>query len=373
MANYVSTLTGPQMDAALLDMAEHNSEAWAVGTRDGSAVSSADVTYHNNAAYYADQANGAAARAEAAVPAGTEGAVMFSTAQTLSDAQKRQAQSNIGAIAVGGYNIVDNGWFTINQRGTASTSTSGAHIVDRWKVSQNLSATVNDDGSITLQPTASGNTYFVQDLPRGTLAVGEVYTVSLLVDGVIRSRDLTMRTSPGFSVLQPSISGVAVSIYQTGSVDRVAIRLTGGTSQTLNIKAVKVEKGYLSTLALDVPPNYATELLRCQRYLFVVNSRTGALSQVGPAIRWSSTTFRVTFPLPTHLYTTPTVSIDDVSALKLYWQSSTAYACTSMTSTNVNTLTAITITVTCSGVSSSAQVAQFAVQAGHILIVSAEL
>ena len=97
MANYVSTLTGPQMDAALLDMAEHNSEAWAVGTRDGSAVSSADVTYHNNAEYYATNAQSAAARAEAAVPPSTAGAVFFDRVQSLTDAQKTRAQTNIGA------------------------------------------------------------------------------------------------------------------------------------------------------------------------------------------------------------------------------------------------------------------------------------
>lgn len=108
MAKYVSALTGPEMDAALQDMAQHNSEAWAVGTRDGEAVSSADVTYHNNAAYYSETAMTAAARAEAAVPAGTEGAVLFSQAQSLTgeivdgasgttvNGQKGQAMSNLG-------------------------------------------------------------------------------------------------------------------------------------------------------------------------------------------------------------------------------------------------------------------------------------
>ena len=97
MAQYQSSLTGPEIDAALTDVAQHNSEAWAVGTRDGVAVTSLDITYHNNAKYYSDNAVGAAARAEAAVPAGTSGAVFFDQAQTLTDAQKEQARSNIGA------------------------------------------------------------------------------------------------------------------------------------------------------------------------------------------------------------------------------------------------------------------------------------
>ncbi len=105
---YVSALTGPEMDAALLDMAQHNSEAWAVGTRNGAAVSSSDETYDNNSKHYATEAEAAAARAEAAVPAGTEGAVLFSQAQSLTgeivegasgttvNGQKGQVMSNLG-------------------------------------------------------------------------------------------------------------------------------------------------------------------------------------------------------------------------------------------------------------------------------------
>lgn len=97
---YVSALTGPEMDEALLDMAQHNSEAWAIGERHGVAVDSSDDTYHNNSKYYATEAEAAAARAEAAVPAGTEGAVLFSQAQSLTAAQKQQAFDNIAPDSV---------------------------------------------------------------------------------------------------------------------------------------------------------------------------------------------------------------------------------------------------------------------------------
>lgn len=53
MAEYQSTLTGAQMDASLLDMAQHNSEAWAIGERNGVPVSSTDPTYQKNAKYWA--------------------------------------------------------------------------------------------------------------------------------------------------------------------------------------------------------------------------------------------------------------------------------------------------------------------------------
>lgn len=146
MAQYQSSLTGPEIDAALTDMAQHDSEAWAVGTRDGAAVTSLDITYHNNAAYYANEAGGAAARAEAAVPAGTSGAVFFDQAQTLTDGQKAQACENIGAQTVNnnvmilgdlGFasnrydstNITAAGWYRLLKLNIAVQGTATAHVV----------------------------------------------------------------------------------------------------------------------------------------------------------------------------------------------------------------------------------------------------
>ena len=145
MAQYQSSLTGPEIDAALTDMAQHDSEAWAVGTRDGAAVTALDITYHNNAEYYATQASGAAARAEAAVPAGTSGAVFFDQAQTLTDGQKAQACENIGAqtvnnnvmilgdlgIASNRYNnstVTSAGWYRLLKLKLATTSNTSQQL-----------------------------------------------------------------------------------------------------------------------------------------------------------------------------------------------------------------------------------------------------
>lgn len=373
MAQYQSSLTGPEIDAALTDMARHDSEAWAVGTRDGEAVSSLDITYHNNAEYYATKADAAAARAESAVPAGTAGAVFFDQAQSLTDAQKAQVYENIG-VSTTNANLADNPWFRINQRQITSVTNAGTTpqpIVDRWNAVQYMDATVAADHITITSRTANSGT-IGQNWPEGTFTVGQTYIISINVGGTIYSREKQFTASSSFATITGS--GVAVSFFNSsGNSDRLRIRPS--STNPLDIYAVKIEKGTASTLALESPPPYAIDLLNCQRYLYVINSRTGTtLSQVGPAIRWSSGgNYRVSFPLPVPLRASPTVTIDDVSALKLYWQSSTAYACTSLTATNVNTLNVITITVACASISSSAVVAQFAVQAGHALIVSAEI
>lgn len=91
MADYISTLTGAQMDAALTDMAQHDSEAWAVGERDGIVVQSGDPAYQNNAKYYAELASNV-------ITGDVTNAVRWDVAQSLTDANKTQARTNIGAV-----------------------------------------------------------------------------------------------------------------------------------------------------------------------------------------------------------------------------------------------------------------------------------
>ena len=79
------------MDAALLDMAEHNSEAYAVGTRNGVPVQSGDETYQNNSKYYADLA-------AAVITGDVTKAVRWDVQQSLTNPQKQQARENIGAV-----------------------------------------------------------------------------------------------------------------------------------------------------------------------------------------------------------------------------------------------------------------------------------
>lgn len=86
--DYISSLSGSQMDAALLDMAERTSEAWAVGERNGIDVSNIDPTYHNNAKYYAEQA----ARV---VPTQGVPAIRYDVEQVLSDAEHEIATRNV--------------------------------------------------------------------------------------------------------------------------------------------------------------------------------------------------------------------------------------------------------------------------------------
>lgn len=89
MAKYQSTLTGPQMDAALAAMPD--AEAYARGTRNGQEVQEGDPTYHNNAKYFAQ-------KAESSFPESyATGAVRGDIDQsTQTEEWRAQARENIG-------------------------------------------------------------------------------------------------------------------------------------------------------------------------------------------------------------------------------------------------------------------------------------
>lgn len=310
---YVSALTGPEMDAALLDMAQHNSEAWAVGTRNGAAVSSSDDTYQNNSKYYATEAEAAAARAEAAVPAGTEGAVLFSQAQSLTDAQKVQARSNISAGQGGtNPNLIDNPWFTVNQRGITSLTGSG-YIADRWNAPWGQATyTVNADGSITIGHGREGQFLQRIALPPNALA-GKTITLSLMLgDGTIGSWTRTV-PSGAADVISASFGGRAFGFSSAASGTAYGYTLwiyTSPSSTTdFTLKAAKLEIGSISTLANDALPNYAEELLKCQRYFLRVLRNGGYSVDVGFGVADSTTTARITIPTPVPMAKNPTVSM----------------------------------------------------------------
>lgn len=90
MSDYISSLSGQEMDTALTDMATHESEAWAVGTRNGISVQSTDDTYHNNSKYWAEQAS-------TYISGDITAAVRWDIAQSISSAGQTQARANISA------------------------------------------------------------------------------------------------------------------------------------------------------------------------------------------------------------------------------------------------------------------------------------
>lgn len=288
MADYISTLTGVQMDAALIDMAEHNSEAWAVGERNGTDVNPDDVTYHNNARYYAQQAQSIA-------PASVTEAVRWDIAQTaLTDANKEMARANIDAGKNGAWtnpNLLDNPWFTVNQR-SAATLPVGGYGVDRWKGGSSGSVTVASGG---LQFVGKGNAYQIPPSGFWDSMTGKTVTASLLFsDGTVQG---------GSGVI-----GSGVTEFGTYNDVRISksssnnFNLESNSDANCIVRAVKLELGSVSTLANDTPPDYGTELLKCLRYQWVVNAESvyGVVGEGTVTTQNTEAMMVVHFPVPMH-------------------------------------------------------------------------
>ena len=264
--DYVSALNGQQMDEALTDVALRNSEAWAVGTRNGVNVTSADETWHNNAKYYAQVA-------QSAIPGTYTAAVRWDIAQGLAGEAQEQARANISAGA-SNRNLLDNPWFTVNQRNfTSVTGTNGVYTVDRWKINNGggtgSSITRTGEGYIKLQTVSTYISY--QQMFGSNELAGKTVTMSVNDDGNIYSHSFTVPARGSADVRAGTFvfkTGCSCHFFvmNTSSAYGYIFQISIGTGYSATIRSVKLELGSYSTLANDVPPDYGEELRKCQRY-----------------------------------------------------------------------------------------------------------
>lgn len=290
-------------------------------------------------------------------------AVSYGVSQTLTDAQKLTARTNIGAASdapastssagivqlydgsdstsvtkaatansvysvtkmPSRQNLLDNwyfcgGLFPINQRGQ-STYSGITNTVDRWKIpSATGSVSVTSNGIIvsTSSSAAADQRRFEQrmeDFPNGI-----PFVVSILVSNVSGSFEVVVGS------ISDSSNRIGSGTFTSGGLITVSGTMTGITdgmvsfinrqagTNTVTIIAAKMELGTEQTLCywdgsswqLRDYPNYAEQLIRCQRFQYLLPSGTsnGAMAF---GYGGSSTVMRVCVPIPTPLYKEPTV------------------------------------------------------------------
>ena len=189
--------------------------------------------------------------------------------------------------AISNPNLLDNPWFTVNQRGFTSTTTQ-AYTVDRWKASYipNGSVTLSSDG-LTIEDTGANTECALKQNIENTMIAGKVMTCSVLFsNGTINSNSFTFPVQGGSD--KEIISATEwriVARYNNNDTPLVFISAKAGHSIT--VRAIKLEVGSVSTLAMDTAPNYVTELLKCQRYFksIPIGELQGRLNSNGDTIR----------------------------------------------------------------------------------------
>ena len=214
--------------------------------------------------------------------------IPFKADAGLTDAQKAQARANLGISAGGGgvnRNLLDNAWFTVNQRGATGASSS-SYGLDRWEGIQDGYA-VNNDGSVTI-------TGRMRQLGDWSYVWGKTVTISAMnTSGTVASWTGTM----------------AAGTYSLGSM--VNVTVTSATEINFyavsNLKAVKLELGSTSTLAQDAPPDYGTELAKCMRYFQRIKGTSTNYAPIGLGFTTSASSgviAAVLVPLPVPLRAT---------------------------------------------------------------------
>lgn len=160
-------------------------------------------------------------------------------------------------------NLIDNSWFTINQRGgTSGTIVNNAYTLDRWYMTYSSSAGswALSGGNVTLTPIGSGDTAQMRQKFEDIDSLdGKALTASIMLsDGTIYSGTITRENGTTQDFF--TTNNCRVRFYSDNSIAYIAV------NEAKTFKAVKLEMGNVSTLHLDTAPDYATELMRCQRY-----------------------------------------------------------------------------------------------------------
>lgn len=205
------------------------------------------------------------------------------------------------ALAALGAGVQDNDlinpFFEVNQRGV--TEWTGGYGVDCWTILENKDTakiTVGSDGEITLTSTVSGTelgcvfSQFLERVPNP----GEKYTLSFfgsILSGTVRLQ-LFNGTRSDFSkqkLLSPATDSIFEYTLEIPSTwektDKVRYTIYQTGPGVVKIKAAKKEPGDKQTLGYkdsdgawhlfpQPESDYATQLAKCQRYLYALESFT---------------------------------------------------------------------------------------------------
>ena len=171
--------------------------------------------------------------------------------------------AEVGAVPSDGFvpasnpNLLDNPWFTINQRSIFSC-TSG-FFADRWGVAYNPhNATIAIQNGYVVSRNAS-DVFIRQGIEDFDSLVGQTVTMSVMLwDGLIRSGSVVVSPTGDSEISFPEFN---LFVRAEDKAFYARFNYDGSAA-----KAFKLEYGSVSTLANDHAPDYAMELLKCQRY-----------------------------------------------------------------------------------------------------------
>lgn len=211
-------------------------------------------------------------------------------------------------------NLLDNWYFAdpINQRGLTSY-TGSYHSIDRWENAYTEDIVSVSDGYVQWDNgRSSGSTYVRQKLenplPTGTYTLSfEVVSLSYgNSDPYVYIGDSSGKALAGVSVNDLGFYSVSYTSKTDGEIQRVQMTIPYGSG--IGLSKIKLEKGSVSTLAHDAPPNKVLELAKCQRYQ--IELKKGGTYIFGAGIAYSDTKVSFFVPLPVTMRSGAAITFD---------------------------------------------------------------
>ena len=235
-------------------------------------------------------------------------------------------------------NLLDNPWFTVNQRGLDNysySSDSKHYSFDRWVLGASGVSISKSNDIFTVSAMNSFDS-FTQLFPIDYIKEGDTYTLSVLFDDdTIESRTFVANAANprflgtwthGDNKFNAIVTGQYSNQWQVIPFDYTGSNVE--TPVTISFKAIKLEKGSVSTLAMDTAPNYQQELAKCQRYYYRIGDDGYNMIGYGPT-HDGVLSFMTFLPVP--MRDTPTISLDNANG-NLYFQGGgTVYIASSIT------------------------------------------
>ena len=159
-------------------------------------------------------------------------------------------------------NLLDNPFFTVNERGQSSYSVAG-YTVDRYRTwSNDVTVTPLSPNGVTIANGGSANYVLTQYITaeKANFLRGKKVTLSLmLTDGTIIKATDTIADS-GTVTLVAEETDIKIRLHIGSSQHWVDIYVDG----TKNVDRIKLELGSTCTIALDTPNAPSIELAKCQ-------------------------------------------------------------------------------------------------------------
>ena len=186
-------------------------------------------------------------------------------------------------------NLLINPNFAINQRGETAWSIGTTHkyFVDRW-YSARSTLSLSDDGIMFAWNGKDGSDGWIQEKVETKALFGKTVTISVNANDKIYTITDTIPETVN-ATLHKAFTGTPLSISLTnhgGNFFAVVLHSTSTTPSL--IRWIKCELGTIATPF--IPPDPATELLKCQRYYQIRSANNISSVDLRPNMRLSSPT-----------------------------------------------------------------------------------